>query len=310
MARNSEKAQNLLNRYIRGKEEAARKPKQKRPFIATEVHNLVDAERWRQQVLRELGKKVAEIQNAALGEFRIREINDEINKLIREKSHWEKRIVELGGPNYAASTTKVLDNNGREAPIYAGYRYFGEAKNLPGIKDMILKPKTVLTKRNRSDLYRGVDADYYGFRDDEDGILVKLESEAEKEALEEAKIEWEERHKKAREMGQESEESENEDEDEQQSFLSHVPDLPTKKDVQQAILNKRKKELLKKYVSSDLSTQIEQKKPLKNKPTQPKPKKKKKKKIKKRKRDKKKKTSKQLKRHKHASHTHQRQDHS
>lgn len=37
---------------------------------------------------------------------RIRDLNDEINKLIREKGHWEKRIVELGGPNYAA-TSKV-----------------------------------------------------------------------------------------------------------------------------------------------------------------------------------------------------------
>ena len=32
---------------------------------------------------------------------RIRDLNDEINKLIREKGHWEKRIVELGGPDYS-----------------------------------------------------------------------------------------------------------------------------------------------------------------------------------------------------------------
>ena len=28
-------------------------------------------------------------------------MNDEINKLIREKGHWERRIVELGGPDYS-----------------------------------------------------------------------------------------------------------------------------------------------------------------------------------------------------------------
>lgn len=28
----------------------------------------------------------------------IRDLNDEINKLLRERRHWEKRIVELGGP--------------------------------------------------------------------------------------------------------------------------------------------------------------------------------------------------------------------
>lgn len=40
---------------------------------------------------------------AGLGEFRIRDLNDEINKLLREKGHWEFRIKELGGPDYAVS---------------------------------------------------------------------------------------------------------------------------------------------------------------------------------------------------------------
>lgn len=38
---------------------------------------------------------------------RLRDLNDEINKLIREKGHWERRIVELGGPDYAKSAPKV-----------------------------------------------------------------------------------------------------------------------------------------------------------------------------------------------------------
>ena len=38
---------------------------------------------------------------------RLRDLNDEINKLIREKGHWEKRIVELGGPDYAKAAPKV-----------------------------------------------------------------------------------------------------------------------------------------------------------------------------------------------------------
>lgn len=40
---------------------------------------------------------------AGLGEFRIRDLNDEINKLLREKGHWEVRIKELGGPDYVVS---------------------------------------------------------------------------------------------------------------------------------------------------------------------------------------------------------------
>jgi pre-mRNA-splicing factor ISY1 len=38
---------------------------------------------------------------------RIRDLNDEINKLIREKGHWERRIVELGGPDYAKTAPKI-----------------------------------------------------------------------------------------------------------------------------------------------------------------------------------------------------------
>lgn len=45
---------------------------------------------------------------------RIRDLNDEINKLIREKGHWEKRIVELGGPDYAKNAPKVQDSQGFE----------------------------------------------------------------------------------------------------------------------------------------------------------------------------------------------------
>lgn len=88
------------------------------------------AERWRVQVIREISRKVSQIQNreyltfhqtffsisengcmfsAGLGEFRIRDLNDEINKLLREKRHWEERIVELGGTDYI-----VRDRQGGE----------------------------------------------------------------------------------------------------------------------------------------------------------------------------------------------------
>ena len=40
------------------------------------------------------------ILSAGLGEFKLRDLNDEINKLLREKGHWEDRIKELGGPDY------------------------------------------------------------------------------------------------------------------------------------------------------------------------------------------------------------------
>lgn len=56
--------------------------------MATECHSLQEAEKWRHQIIKEIARKVSQIQNAGLGEFRIRDLNDEINKLIREKGHW------------------------------------------------------------------------------------------------------------------------------------------------------------------------------------------------------------------------------
>lgn len=78
---------------------------------------------------------------------RIRDLNDEINKLIREKGHWERRIVELGGPDYAKIAPPIADSEGHVVKDGrgGGYRYFGAAKNLPGVRELFEKepPKQV-----------------------------------------------------------------------------------------------------------------------------------------------------------------------
>lgn len=38
-------------------------------------------------------------------------------------------------------------------------------------------------KKSRAELMKDIDADYYGYRDDDDGILIPLEQEAEKEGM-------------------------------------------------------------------------------------------------------------------------------
>ena len=99
----------MFNKFIADKQKALRGgDKERRPYLATECRDLNAADKWRQEILREIGKKVMEIQNAGLGEHRLRDLNDEINKLIREKGHWERQILKLGGPNYAAQGTMAL----------------------------------------------------------------------------------------------------------------------------------------------------------------------------------------------------------
>jgi len=257
MARNEEKAQSMLNRWLaykRDDREGAPKkqPYQKRPALASECTTIGDCERWRMQIVREIGKKIMEIQNESLGEQRIRDLNDDINKSLREKGHWERRIIDLGGPNYRKFERIVDDQLLSEQDPTLGteqkgftYKYFGAARKLPGVKELFLKKEDPKAKRRRFDT-RGLDADYYGYRDDEDGILETLEQEAEKKAL--ASI-----------SGTESKDSDSSVELGNNDYIAHVP-VPTKQQMEKLLVDKRKQDLLKKYVSKQLLSDLDQQK--------------------------------------------------
>jgi pre-mRNA-splicing factor ISY1 len=70
MARNEEKAQAMLNRFVQAHVDVAKGPREKRPYLASLCETLGEAERWRHQILGEVAKKVSMIQNTSLGEFR------------------------------------------------------------------------------------------------------------------------------------------------------------------------------------------------------------------------------------------------
>lgn len=67
-------------------------------------------------------------------------------------------------------------------------RYFGRAKELPGVKEMFeaaTKPREEKPLDHRADLRKQVDASYYGYNlDEEDGTLIAYEMQKEKEAFE------------------------------------------------------------------------------------------------------------------------------
>lgn len=184
MARNEEKAHAMLNRWVAMKKELNSHSKDKRPGMSTECNNLQECERWRGQIIKEITKKVADIQNASLGEYKIREINDEINKLFREKGHWEERIRELGGPDHKKLAPKVIDSQGYELPGAGGYKYWGAARDLPGVRELFAKEAPNPPKKSRTDLYRNINFEYYGFKDEDDGMLLIYEKEAEKKLIE------------------------------------------------------------------------------------------------------------------------------
>jgi len=244
---------------MKEEEEGATKQKQRRPWLTSECDNIQEAERWRHQVIREISKSVTAIQNAGLGEFRIRDLNDHINKLLREKKHWEEKIKELGGKHYKGGA-KMLDREGKEVPGNKGYKYFGAAKDLPGVRELFESDAPTNTKRTRAELMRDVDSHYYGFRDDDDGILVPLEVAEERAAIGRLIAEY-----KGNKTGEEDMEEDEDlyikeikskdDEDalkdameegKEARFMARVK-VPTQKDIEEALLRRKKQELLEMY---------------------------------------------------------------
>lgn len=66
--------------------------------------------------------KSSKHHTASLSNYQIRDLNDEINKLMREKHMWEVQLRNLGGPNYMRFAAKMTDEEGREIPGHRGYK--------------------------------------------------------------------------------------------------------------------------------------------------------------------------------------------
>ncbi|KAF5837178.1 Isy1-like splicing family-domain-containing protein [Dunaliella salina] len=186
----------------------------------------------------------------------IRDLNDEINKLIREKGHWERRIVELGGPDYSKSAPKVADSRGREVAEMTGkgggYRYFGAAKALPGVKELfeVEPPKQVrktryqMHKVGKPCMRASMHMNWCRCGD----ILVRVFQAASSAATSSM-------------LGSSSSSSLLKGSGAR--FVAYVP-LPDQKAIEQLVLEKKKADLLAKYTSESLVKEQEEAKSLLN----------------------------------------------
>ncbi|XP_054153802.1 pre-mRNA-splicing factor ISY1 homolog [Oppia nitens] len=251
MARNAEKAMTTLARWRQSQlDDTGTGDKQRRPYLASECHDLKEAQKWRLDIIREVSKKVTQIQNAGLGEFRIRDLNDQINKLLREKRHWEYRIHQLGG--FTHKTGPRFENTGREVVGNRGYKYFGAAKDLPGVRELFSHEPPLIPRKTRAELMRDIDADYYGFRDEDDGVIVAEEQKLEKQLL--AEVMASNGIEEFQELNDKSVDNDLDDDLDSSGpkrFISYVPYIPTQEEVQQELLRRKKQELLEKYTSGD-----------------------------------------------------------
>lgn len=161
----------------------------RRPRLASSVTSLKECERWRGEVIREISRKVSKIQDFGLTDYEVRDLNDEINKLLREKGHWENQILSLGGANYKRGISSMLGGDAGASAGKGGYKYFGRAKDLPGVKELFTGKNEEEGEGWRSEKYqrfKNLPPSYYGDEDEDDGVLLDEEAQAEE-------VEWNER---------------------------------------------------------------------------------------------------------------------
>ena len=136
MARDSEKKDHMFAKWVAMKRAddlsaSGKGTDSQRPYLASECNSIQECEKWRRGIISEISLKMTALENTAVGEHRLRELNDEVNKLVRTKSHWDKRIRELGG-DPSKYQRHHFEVDGVELPGARGYKYYGAAKNLPG----------------------------------------------------------------------------------------------------------------------------------------------------------------------------------
>ncbi|KZP10631.1 Isy1-domain-containing protein, partial [Athelia psychrophila] len=119
--------------------------------------------------------------------YECRNLNDEIDKLMREKRHWENQIIALGGANYRRNVA-MLDDDGKEVPGTRGYMYFGRAKDLAGVRELFEGRKKEEEEENQALAYymkfMNQGPSYFGDLDKADGRVLELERQAEDEKIE------------------------------------------------------------------------------------------------------------------------------
>ena len=204
----------------------------------------------------------------------LRDLNDSINRLLREKGHWERRILELGGPDYAASQAASRGAGGDDVDGSGvgpgggggagagggGYRYFGAARDLPGVRELLAAAAPRPRRKGRGDLARAADADYHGLRDEDDGALAAAEALAEGPARAALALEWAAARAERVQTGVAAGVAGvgggdggggGGDGGDGGSYVSFVP-LPDDGAIERAILERKKQALLARYMSEDM----------------------------------------------------------
>lgn len=173
MSANNKEAQSGINRFIAHKSREAgvlETNPNLRPKYVQKEKSLAQADKWRTLILGEISSKLTKINDTALNDYQIRDLNDDLNKLFKEKRAWEYHIRDLNGPDYLRLQSQL--SLGMQVN---GYRYYGRAKELPDVTVILdeRRRQAAQTNDRQAQLDReaqklimrheGLDCEYYGF---------------------------------------------------------------------------------------------------------------------------------------------------
>lgn len=116
--------------------------KKRRPRKPQSCDDVNEALKYRAQILREITNNLSRIHDLLLTEYQIRDINDSINNLLKERRNWEYRIKQLGGADF----TNVQLHNSKDLLSIKGYKYFGRARELPDVVKLLNEAKSEIDK--------------------------------------------------------------------------------------------------------------------------------------------------------------------
>ncbi|EPX70451.1 complexed with Cdc5 protein Cwf12 [Schizosaccharomyces octosporus yFS286] len=204
---------------------------EKRPRNIKSINSVATCEKHRQSVVKDLSRKITKIQSAQLPDYQIRDLNDAINQLMREKHAWEVQIHDLGGINYLYSKAKLFADDGEKIGEVDDYRYYGRARELPGVKELFEADMTFVPERLRKQemQQRQLDAWYYGYTPlEEESSLQDYEKELSNQRLDRI-----------------SKERPNSLENWKPILIEHVP---SREEVEKILLERRKNALLHRLV--------------------------------------------------------------
>lgn len=71
-----------------------------------------------------------------------------------------------------------------------GYKYFGAAKDLPGVRELFQTDVPNAPRRDKLDVYRNINYEYYGMRDEENQDMLDEEAAYEKKVYERNLERW------------------------------------------------------------------------------------------------------------------------